>query len=152
MPKQKPGSSKQNYKTPREFINAVERRFGKLTFDLAADSRNTVVKGRYFSTKHDSLKQNWSHRALGSNLWLNPPYGDIAPWAERCALFRSTKQIFFLVPASVGSNWFAEHVHEKALVLLLSPRLSFDGQNPYPKDVLLACYGLAPGYETWRWK
>lgn len=32
------------------------------------------------------------------------------------------------------------------------PRLSFDGKNPYPKDLGLIVYGEKPGYETWRWR
>jgi phage N-6-adenine-methyltransferase len=157
MPEQKPGRSKQDYRTPKEFIEAVESRFGRLQFDLAATHRNTAAP-QFYSPKDDSLKSPWLEAAIpGTRFWLNPPFGDIEPWAARCNFYRDyavRKQcyIFFLVPASVGSNWYASHVHGKALVLFLSPRLSFDGKNPYPKDCLLACYGPAPDYETWRWK
>jgi hypothetical protein len=65
---------------------------------------------------------------------------------------RDNRRIFFLVPAGVGANWFARHVDKKALVLFLNGRLSFDGIAPYPKDCILACYGLKPGYEVWPWR
>lgn len=57
-------------------------------------------------------------------------------------------------PASIGSNWFAEHVHRRALVLGLNgPRLKFEGSpDPYPKDLMLVCYGESPGFDVWRWR
>jgi phage N-6-adenine-methyltransferase len=151
MPAQKPGRSKQNYATPLEFIAAVEKRFGRLTCDLAAEADNAVVPGAYYNERDDSLSRSWTDPILGARMWLNPPFGDIEPWARKCAEARG-RTIYFLVPASVGSNWYAQWVHERALVLFLSPRLSFDGKNPYPKDCILACYGHQPGYQTWRWQ
>ncbi len=35
------GTSKQNYKTPDDFMDAVKKRFGKIIFDLAANGDNT---------------------------------------------------------------------------------------------------------------
>ena len=150
MPAQKPGSSKQDYATPGEFLDAVTARFGSLQFDLAATARNSIVPGSYFSPKDNSLEQDW-RRLKQERLWLNPPFGDIEPWAKKCATTIG-KKIFFLVPASVGSNWYKNWVHDVSSVYYLSPRLSFDGKNPYPKDILLAVYGVHVGrHECWRW-
>src|ERR1700730_1794186 len=132
MPAQKPGLSKQDYGTPRVFLDAVERRFGKLVFDLAATSANSVAR-RYYGYRADrsftdSLAQEWTK--LKGTLWLNPPFAHIEPWAKKCCFSASSlrgPKIFFLVPASVGSEWFARHVFDKALVLFLVGRLSFDG-------------------------
>lgn len=154
MPEQKPGRSVQVVRTPREFLDAVEARFSPLTWDLAADEINHVTPGWHGSGAKwgDSLIAPWSE--ISGLLWLNPPYGNIAPWADKCALAASHgARIAFLVPASVGSNWFAEHVDGKALVLFLRPRLTFVGHTQsYPKDLILALYGEKPGYECWRWK
>jgi phage N-6-adenine-methyltransferase len=151
MPEQKPGRSVQEVGTPREFLDAVERRFGSLDWDLAADGSNHVTPywfGPGSRYEQDSLTAHW---AAGYFSWLNPPYGNIAPWARKCAF--AGMRIAFLVPASVGSNWFAEHVDGKALVLFLRPRLTFVGHTQsYPKDLILAMYGEKPGYECWRWK
>jgi phage N-6-adenine-methyltransferase len=153
MPTQKPGKSFQAYETPLEFIDAVKKRFGikHFAYDLAASAANTKAT-LYFDEAVDSLKQDWSK--LRGDLWLNPPYAHIAPWAEKCAasaINGSRRRIFLLVPAAVGSNWFAQHVDGKALVLLLNGRICFDGKAPYPKDCILAVYGAKPGYEVWRW-
>jgi phage N-6-adenine-methyltransferase len=160
MPVQKPGRSIQNYSTPKDFIDAVKGRFGitEFAYDLAAEVENTKAK-HFFCEEEDSLAQDWSK--LSGDLWLNPPYSRIGPWAQKCAetpianIHENTcinRRIFFLVPAAVGSNWFADYVDGKALVLLLNGRLSFDGIAPYPKDNLLAVYGEWPGYEVCRWR
>jgi phage N-6-adenine-methyltransferase len=156
MPEQKPGRSKQDYSTDPAFIAAVVKRFGKLDFDLAAhDDGSNAQASRWFGPSTDSLKQDWSK--LRGTLWLNPPFGRIEPWAKKCA---ETKLLFarilFLVPAAVGSNWYAKCVHEKALVFFLNGRLCFDGKNGYPKDCLLSLYDgpcrTPKSPEVWRWK
>jgi phage N-6-adenine-methyltransferase len=158
MPAQKPGRSRQTYRTPKEFLHAVEERFGSLTFDLAATSRNTVVPKRFYSPANDSLSQSWSLKKVGPRPFLNPPFGNIEPWAKKCATttpgeFSAERRIFFLIPASVGSNWYRDWVHSVAAVYFLSPRLSFDGKAPFPKDLMLAVYGGRVGtHECWRWK
>lgn len=156
MPAQRPHRSKQNYGTPWEFIYAVEKPWGPIIFDLAASEGNQKVRGIwqncYFSEAEDSLSQSWTGYG---NFWLNPPYTDIGAWAKKAAFEHviGRNKIFMLVPASIGSNWFAEHVHGKAAVLALSPRLTFEGcKDPYPKDCILAIYGETPSFDVWRWK
>ncbi len=149
------GRSRQDYETPWEFIKAVENRFGKLTIDLAASFSNCKADA-FFNEKQNSLSDavQWSN--FNGLLWLNPPFDNIAPWAKKCAE-ESAKgaRILFLTPASVGSNWFAEHVYGQAKVLALRPRLSFDGNQPYPKDCILSYFtpGVEnPKFECWKWK
>jgi phage N-6-adenine-methyltransferase len=154
VPVQKPGKSVQDVETPEDLMQAVEKRFGKMDFDLAANPKNAKCL-RYFHEGHDSLKQDWSK--LGGNLWLNPPFGDIEPWAKKCASYKLTlldeTRIFLLTPASVGANWFQEHIWGNALVLALSPRVTFVGHpTPYPKDLLLNCFIGKYGFECWRYR
>lgn len=165
------GSSKQDYATPKEFIAQVENAFGKLQWDLAAHEDNSVLPyGHYYGPGSrfggDSLAMPWgkvmSEWKPGLPAWLNPPFGNITPWAKKCAEeCRQGAEILFLVPASVGSNWFWDHVAPYAHVYAVSPRLSFDGKHPFPKDLILAHYrpqrGVAPvgssfGFSRWKWK
>jgi phage N-6-adenine-methyltransferase len=149
-PKQKPGKSKQDYETPWEFIRAVEQRFGSLTWDLAANEQNRKAD-LFIGEDQNALSMCWG--ILSGNLWLNPPFGKISLWAEKCAITqRAMGRILLLVPASVGSNWFASHVHNKALVLALAPRISFDGKSSFPKDLMLCVYGAETGFDIWRWR
>ena len=171
MPAQKPGKSKQDYATPWAFIRALEARFGqtdgnnrpgKIELDLAATKDNAKAP-LLIDTEQDSLAPRTRWDSFDVKLaFLNPPFGSIAPWAKKCAETERLR-ILFLVPASVGSNWWAQHVHGAAdLVLFIRPRLSFDGKNSFPKDCALAVYNLRPKpslrvpyeptrYECWNW-
>lgn len=148
------GLSFQEYTTPSEFIDAVKARFNvKLfAFDLAASKENSKAGSHFYSESDDSLVKDWTK--LKGELWLNPPFGTIAPWAQKCSESRKglDRRIFLLVPAAVGSNWYSNYVHKKALVVFLNGRISFDGKNGYPKDCMLCVYGVPPGIIVWRWK
>lgn len=154
------GGSRQDYSTPDDFIRAVERRFGPLAFDLAASAENKKAP-QFFDAAADALAQDWSPAALNVAdwtrrwCWLNPPFANIEPWARKCAEAKDEGQhILFLVPAAVGSNWWARWVNGEAAVLFLNGRLSFDGKNPYPKDCALCVYSQqsVPGYSVWDWR
>jgi phage N-6-adenine-methyltransferase len=151
------GQSKQDYQTPDNFIQAVTRRFGRLALDLAATAENAKAPS-FYDTEQNALLQPWHRYASEGLMWLNPPFNDVAPWAKKCSEeSKLGAKILFLVPASVGSNWFAHHVYRKARVFFLQGRLHFDQTHPgwgYPKDCLLAVYDTAQhgGFETWRWR
>jgi phage N-6-adenine-methyltransferase len=151
------GQSKQDYATPPDFIQAVVRRFGPLALDLAATASNAKAP-LFFDIAQDALAQSWHRHAHEGQMWLNPPFDSIGPWAKKCAEeSKLGAAILFLVPASVGSNWFGDFVFQKAHVLFLQGRLHFDPANPawgYPKDCMLAVYDAAKpcGFEVWRWR
>lgn len=159
MPIQKPGRSEQTVGTPREFLDAAERWFGKMEFDLAATRENCVVStsgwdhfGPGSCLTSDSLSANWAR--LAGNLWLNPPYAKIGPWAKKCAetTLAGERKIFMLIPLTTA-NYALEWIYPHALVIGLNPRIQFVGHDiGFPKDLMLCCYGYGPGFETWRWK
>lgn len=167
MPRQKPAESKQDYGTPRRFIRAVEARFGLLEWDLAAHRENTKCGEFYYGpgSTHgeDTFAISWASRHPTGTLYLNPEFDDIARYVEKCAIESRSRHglITVLTPASIGSVWFEEHVRGKAMVLGLSPRMTFDGTPPnpktgkpdqYPKDLMLSVYGYGlHGFDTWRW-
>lgn len=148
----KRGTSKQNYSTPDDFMEVVRRRFGTPVVDLAADETNRKAVF-WIDEEKDSLSVDW-HK-LGGLLWLNPPFNNISPWAKKCAeASRLGAEILFLVPASVGSNWFRDYVCNRSHVLFLNGRLCFDGIDPYPKDCMLCHYNSkrGVGFSVWTWK
>lgn len=169
-PKQKPGKSVQSVGTPKIFLDAVRRRLGIKDFacDLAADPTNAVA-APFYTPEENALVQPW-HRPHGRGMWvegewnwLNPPFSHIAPWVRRAyetsrpeigTATTYAAQTAVLIPAGVGANWWRDHVHNKARVLLLNGRITFVGHPTcYPKDCALLLYGPAvtPGYEVWQW-
>jgi phage N-6-adenine-methyltransferase len=154
-PAQKRGRSKQDYATPWEFVKAAAAKvhIRKFWIDLAASDHNTKAD---VWIRSDSLAADWS-MPDGEWAWLNPPFDNIAPWAEKCAqTARDNKgRIAFLVPAAVGANWFRDYVYRAhAHTLFLNGRITFDGcTDPYPKDCMLVLYGF--GYQwndIWTWR
>lgn len=158
MPAQRPGSSEQTVQTPRAFLDAVEREFGPLTFDLAADPATAICPDYYgpgSPSAQNSLLANWPRARL---CWLNPPYGLIkGDGFARKARLEAAKgsQLIMLIPASVATNWFADEIHGHALVRPIRPRLTFVGhKDPYPKDLMICAYGpyWSPGFDPWAWR
>lgn len=151
MPQQRPGESEQVVGTPPEFLIAVEHRFGPIAFDLAATPQNAVARS-FFTEERNSLVQNWSR--IHGNLWLNPPFENIDPWAEKCARERfAARWTLLLVPASIGANWWRDHVLNKGMVFGI-PRLTFVGHTQtYPKDLACIAYGFGvSGNDWWDWR
>lgn len=151
--------SKQEVGTPQNFLAAVQSRFGRIHWDLAANRENSVAGMNYFGPgstfAENSLIVPWSRsNRAGGPYWLNPPFGTIEPWAAKCATCRGMPRwTLLLVPAAVGSNWFQRHVAPNALVLELTDRITFVGQEqPYPKDLILGCFGFGViGRAPWHW-
>lgn len=156
-PRQKPYRSEQTVETPREFLDAVERRFGSIDADLACSVGNAKAPIGYYFPQDNALEKDWVSDFGCCRSWINPPYENIGLWAAKCAETAprlAPGRLLLLVPASVGSEWFRKYVHGHAYVLALSPRLTFVGHtHPYPKDLMLCVYGGGlRGFDCWRWK
>lgn len=149
--------TKQGHRTPPEFLRAVEARFGKIVFDLAATfgDQATGPNGPCWTPDHDSLTRNWGDQYHKGVHWLNPPYSNIRPWVAK--LDSECRDLprwtLCLVPASMGSKWWERHVLGKCFALGVT-RMQFVGSTaPYPKDLALLCYGFGvSGHGFWDWK
>jgi hypothetical protein len=150
--KKKP--SNQDVKTPRDFLDAVVRRFGSIELDLAANEPNVAYRwlgpGSSLGA-NDALEVDWMQFNRGGLSWLNPPYKLVLPWVKKCAeARRAGMKIALLVPAAVCTDWFIDYVIPYAYVFELTPR-------PFKtevRDCVLALY-TPEGYvgrETWTWK
>lgn len=161
MPRQRPHRSEQSVQTDPRLIAAVVRRWGPLVIDLAADAGNAQALS-WIGEEIDSLSLPWLAVKPG-NRWLNPPFGNIAPWAKKCSEEAAPdRRIFLHVPASTGANWFRDYVWGKAYICFLSGRVTYVGHNTcYPKDTVVAVYGdlttinrvteQRVGAEVWEW-
>lgn len=166
-PNSSPAIGAQNFRTPPDFLRACERKFGvTIGFDLACTREDCVCPDTSFIDsaagftypEHDAIAQAWPTLAPSEVAWCNPPYAKAGAFA-RVASESPHCRTLMLAPASVGTAWFAEHVHGRALVCFLRPRLTFlqpDG-TPMPqginRDLMLLGFGWAPGVyvcEDWR--
>lgn len=152
------GASKQDYRTPTAFLDALKHRLGidGFTIDLAASEENKVAPLWYDTTTNALLPEHpWTVDGKGWS-FCNPPYADITPWVEK-AFFEMMDEganVAMLVPASVGSNWWANWVHNVAHTLFLNGRITFEGAtDPYPRDLAILLYSpmMNGSYGIWRW-
>lgn len=160
------GKSNQVVQTPREFLDAVERRFGRIQWDLAANAQNQATTGEFLGnyfgpgSEHgeDALKIDWMKhpKTNGRSVWwLNPEFGDVEPWAATCARIRyRSGWTPMLVPSATSTDWWHRYVLEKAMIINLKPKIRFIGhKNDFPKDLSLVAYGFGLyGNIPWRWK
>lgn len=148
---------RQDYGTPVAFTDIVSRYWGPICFDLAAHERNHKAP-RWFGPggeAADSLapEQDWAAiwaECTGDEgsplLWLNPPFSVMTPWARKCHESAAEgARIALLAPANVGAAWWWDYVLPSAHVLILQPRLAFDGAPVRGKEKDLAALCLQNG-------
>lgn len=156
--------SKQDWRTPPEFVTAVEQRFGQIVLDLAAsDGDECKPLVAHITPQEDSLKTPWpTSRHHSGVYYLNPPFAEIAPWAAKCAAWRAAATpgvvLAFLVPASVDAEWWHAHVRGRAIVYALKSRVQFIGApHGYPKPLALCVFDprhfpTTSSVLLWDWK
>lgn len=128
------------YRTDPQFMAIINEKY-HIIGDLAASADNAQAY-LFLTEAEDSLSVDWKEfyeicaNSEGEGwLWLNPPYDNIDKWAAKCAMAAADGvKILFLVPASVGSNWYRKYVEDFAVVDLLNGRLVFDFL--YPEDYM----------------
>ncbi len=137
-------NSKQDHDTPIELIKVIEELKGRsFIVDLAATSENSKAS-HYLTPEMDSLSISWANIFSGGMGWLNPEFGMIRAFMEKCAKEGGSDfTIYGLVPASIGALWYREHVYPYATTYALHPRLPFEGwhETAFPKDCILCEYG-----------
>lgn len=149
------GKSNQDVGTPKEFIAAVEKRFGHIWIDLAANEQNRVAPeffGPGSPLAQDAFDVQWNE--LNDTVWCNPPFNATAKFIEKAVRELRDRAGFslFLTPSSPGANWY-KLLEENAFVIQLEDRMAFAGQpTKYPKDLTLSVFGFGlVGRARWHW-
>jgi phage N-6-adenine-methyltransferase len=137
-------TGKDDWGTPKPFINFLENECAVIFgIDLAADERNTVA-GLFFDEKADFLKQDC--KDLSGNAWLNPPYSKNAQFIEHAArVARPDFNIWILIPSRTDTGYWHDHLSRGALFFIRG-RLKFVGAEsgaPFPSAVI--CLGPLAG-------
>lgn len=162
----------QNYRTPPELLEAVQARFGQIEFDAACTRADCVGHMGYaIDAGLDALTRDWASDLIGSLsadgvVWCNPEWRHAGKYAAKCAAFAAAGgRVLLNTQLAPDSNWYAEHVHGKALVLALNPRVPYLNPDGTPafvdkrgkalglnRPAMVAAYGFEQvGFEPWRW-
>lgn len=162
-PTLKRGKSSSDIWTPQAFVDACVDKFGLLTVDLAASAVNS--KAPYFYSEADNaLAPDKLWRIFPRLCWLNPPFANITPWVTKCATeYQFGWKGLLLVPASIGANWYWQHVEPHSNVYSVG-RMRFDNcfdeqgepvTTEYAKDLILCHYDKSIPHlpmRRWEWK
>ena len=123
-------SQKQNWKTPKEFYDILDKEF-QFTFDPCPEDRVIKVFGA-LQSKFDGLSMNWGERNF-----VNPPYNQVSKWIKKgFQESQKGKLVVFLIPARTDTKWFHELIlpHAKE-IRFIKGRLQFiDADTNEKKD------------------
>lgn len=119
----RPRTEKQDsdeYKTPKELFEKLNRAFGPFTLDGASSHSNHLC-AEYLTKEHDAPSLHvGKHR-----VWLNPPYSRGNPdrfmgWAL-AEVKRGAPVFCCLVPAYTAEGWWREHVEREGAETIRGP-------------------------------
>ncbi len=115
--KSKPVSERDSWSTPQWLFNALDMEFN-FALDAAASHSNSKVQEAYITKGENSLGIEWNNRlspfAKSRAVWVNPPYSNIKPWAEKAAeqANKHNLTVVMLVPNTPEAGWFIDEVSE----------------------------------------
>lgn len=100
--------SNDTWATPPEIFHALDQEF-RFGFDVCAE-HSTAKCPEYWTIEDDALTQDWSMAGgvFGQWLWVNPPYSNIGPFAEKAIeAQKSGRGTVMLVMCDPSVKWFA---------------------------------------------
>ena len=98
-------SEKEDWETPQEFFDELDREF-HFTLDPCADDMNAKCE-KYFTKKENGLLKNWG----GHTVFCNPPYGrkPTGEWIKKC--YEEAQKpgtiVVALIPARTDTIFFS---------------------------------------------
>ena len=124
-------SKSDEWVTPHWLFAALNERF-QFTVDAAATRENSLCEESFTN----GLAASWA----GERVWCNPPYSQIARWAEKfTAEANHAALIVALVLARVDTRWYQRHIAKADLVKFIPGRLRFsESKNSAPFPSALA--------------
>ncbi len=149
-------SEKDDWETPNDFFQAIEKLFGKFELDVCA-TFNTNKADTYFGyDTHDfvdGLKNNWCSYQMpylgmppisdNPLCWMNPPYGRgiTGKWVDK-AIKESQKgaRVVCLLPSRTDTKWFKACMLNASEIYFVQGRLKFVGAKdsaPFPSVIVV---------------
>jgi phage N-6-adenine-methyltransferase len=127
-------SKRQDWETPDEIFNPLQKEFG-IILDVCATQENAKCD-YYFNVEIDGLKQDWGDIAC----WMNPPFGEQGKWVKK-AYEESQKKatVVCLLPCRTNTNWWHDYCM-KGEIRFIRGRPKFKGAKhglPQPLAIVI---------------
>lgn len=131
-------SSSDEWSTPKEFVQLLEKRLGKFELDPCATEENAVCD-RFYSKEQNGLSLDWKEKLI----FVNPPYSEVSKWVEKaCEEYRKHgNTIAMLIPARTDTKWWHKYIMNNAYEInFIKGRLKFSNAKncaPFPSVVII---------------
>ena len=129
-------SNSDEWATPQEFFNSINREF-EFDLDPCATLENHKCD-KYYTIEEDGLSKKWG----GHRVFCNPPYSQINKWVEKA--FRESKEdntlVVMLIPSRTDTRYFHNFIYKRAEVRFVKGRLKFGSSNnsaPFPSMLVI---------------
>lgn len=166
---------RQEWRTPPEFIEALQKiSHYPIELDVAASNENTVAP-YYFHKENSGLCHKWITKEI-RHAFCNPGFNDMWPWISHAdgELIRLKLDSYSILPDRVKSfeidilglcapstEWFSRAAKFATTIYLLSPRVQFLPPDPRivrtsnSRENALFRFSEKPGpveIKVWQWK
>ena len=133
--------------TPAVVLDRV-RMIAPIALDPCTEEDNPCGAVRFFTKKHDALAFTWQPVGL---VFANPPYSDMARWAEKIAAEAAAWPVPFIVlcAARPDTRWWRTMLTVADVFAFWRGRITFGGQTsaaPFPS----ALFGLNVSHRRFR--
>ena len=121
--------------TPQDLYEQLDTEFH---FDLDPCSTDNKKCENHYTKQDDGLSKNWG----GRNVFVNPPYSEIAKWTEKCYRegCKDNTVVVLLIPARTDTRYFHNFILNRAEVRFIKGRLKFGDSNnsaPFPSMIVV---------------
>lgn len=124
------------WRTPTTLFSDLDSEFH---FDLdPCCLPDSALCTQYYTPLEDGLKQDWD----GHRVFCNPPYSDIAAWAEKCYIEsrKPNTLVVMLIPARTDTSYFHKWIYGHSELRFIRGRLHFNdgkGAAPFPSLIVI---------------
>jgi hypothetical protein len=135
---------RQDWPTPRELFGNLDRYFGPIDIDFAANSTNTKVATNWLGPDHpdparrDALAPSCHWHELGAIGFLNPPFGQLAAFTTKAVEEALAGMcVIGIVLADPSTDWWQWNIINRAEVIQFDGRIRFEGAARSPSRTSL---------------
>lgn len=140
-----PTQTRDDWKTPPKIWRPLSEALGGFDLDpCSSPAADDIAEKRFIE---NGLKREWT-----GCVWVNPPFSDIDPWAEKCVTETASGRVetaILLVPDRTDTQWYHKHILRHAEVICVHEgRIQFYGDDGReanaPMGVHFAVFGSTP--------
>lgn len=143
----------QDHCTPVYLIEAIKAAWGGIDLDPCSNPWSQVGALLEYS-KHrgeDGLKSAWPLEGL---IYLNPPFGELVPWVERCNdHFEDAPDVhqIMVCPFSPERGWWKTAWNANKAAACWPRRIAWEGSGSSPPFATTLFYWGPDKHRFWRW-